>query len=174
MLKTIALTLLNRALPILIGELWAFLKDTVATYESVELTGDQKRNAVTLDIFRRSEHQRIPGQSGHRSRPANRASESAVSVDVDIPTFHQSLLRNAEDNERIAAHLEDSKRVWQRVEKLEDSINELEKSLIELRAHNRQLLEFSAGVKKAGWIVVTCGGVVLWWIIQRWVEQHGR
>lgn len=97
-----------------------------------------------------------------------------MSVDVDIPTFHQSLLRNAEDNERIAAHLEDSKRVWQRVEKLEDSINELEKSLIELRAHNRQLLEFSAGVKKAGWIVVTCGGVVLWWIIQRWVEQHGR
>ena len=86
----------------------------------------------------------------------------------------QVMLRNAEANERIAAHLEESRRVWNRVDELEDALNELEKTLIELRAQNQQLLEFSAGIKKAVWIFVTCGGVVLWWIIQRWIEQHGR
>jgi len=89
-------------------------------------------------------------------------------------SIQQSMLRTAEANARIAAHFEESKRVWNRVDELEDTINELEKNLIELKAQNRQLLEFAAGVKKAGWVVVTCGGVILWWIIQRWVETHGR
>ena len=86
----------------------------------------------------------------------------------------QVMLRNAEANERIAAHLEESRRVWNRVDELEDALNELEKTLIELRAQNQQLLKFSANIKKAIWIFVTCDGVVLWWIIQRWIEQHGR
>ncbi len=89
-------------------------------------------------------------------------------------TMQQVMLRNAEANERIAAHLEESRRVWNRVDELEDAINELDKSLIELRAQNRQLLEFSAGIKKVGWVFITCGGVVLWWIIQRWIEQHDK
>jgi chromosome segregation ATPase len=89
-------------------------------------------------------------------------------------TMQQAMFRNAESNERIAAHLEQSRRIWDRVDELEHTINELDKALIELRAQNRQLLDFSAGIKKAGWIFITCGGVVLWWIIQRWVEQHGR
>lgn len=51
MWKSIALSAINRALPILIGELWAFLKDAVATYEATTLTGAQKRDAVVLDAF---------------------------------------------------------------------------------------------------------------------------
>ncbi len=49
MWKTIALTLLNRAMPLLIGELWQFIQDSVATYENAGLTGAQKREAVLQD-----------------------------------------------------------------------------------------------------------------------------
>lgn len=86
----------------------------------------------------------------------------------------QSQIRNAEANERIAAHFEESKRVWSRVEELQSNFQDLEKIVIELREQLKQIQEFSAGVKKGVWIVATCGGAVLWWIIQRWVEQHGR
>ena len=48
MWKTIALSLLNRALALLLGELWQWLKDTVKVYESSTLTGNQKREAVVL------------------------------------------------------------------------------------------------------------------------------
>lgn len=86
----------------------------------------------------------------------------------------QSQIRNAEANERIAAHFEESRRVWSRVEELQDNFQDLEKIVIELREQLKQIQEFSTGVKKGVWIIATCGGAVLWWIIQRWVEQHGR
>lgn len=86
----------------------------------------------------------------------------------------QSQIRNAEANERIAAHFEESRRVWERVDELQAHLQELEKIIIELREQHKQMREFSAGVKRAVWVVFTCGGVVLWWIIQRWVESHGR
>lgn len=86
---------------------------------------------------------------------------------------HQnSQIRNAEANERIAAHFEESRRVWERVEELQESLQALEKIIIELREQHRQMQEFSSGVKKAAWIAVTCGGIILWWIIQKWVDNH--
>lgn len=85
----------------------------------------------------------------------------------------QSQIRNAEANERIAAHFEESRRVWQRVDELQENLQDLEKIIIELREQHKQIQEFSAGVKRAVWVAVTCGGVVLWWVIQRWVESHG-
>ena len=51
MWKTMALSLLNRALFLLIGEVWQFLKDTVKVYELTTLTGNQKRDAVVLDAL---------------------------------------------------------------------------------------------------------------------------
>jgi chromosome segregation ATPase len=87
----------------------------------------------------------------------------------------------AESNEKFANHLEDNKRLHQRMDEqdaqttaLRGDINRLEKSLLEVQLQNKILIDFSGGVRKAGWVVVTCGGAVLWWIIQRWVEQHGR
>lgn len=50
-MKTVALWFLNRALSLLLGELWLFLKDTVAVYENAALTGEQKKDAVILDAF---------------------------------------------------------------------------------------------------------------------------
>lgn len=87
----------------------------------------------------------------------------------------------AESNEKFANHLEDNKRLHQRMDEqdaqtsaLREDIIRLEKSMLEVQLQNKILIDFSAGVRKAGWIVVTCGGAVLWWIIQRWVENHGR
>lgn len=49
MWKTIALSLLNRAMQMFLGELWAFLKDSVATYERLDLHPAQKRAMVFQD-----------------------------------------------------------------------------------------------------------------------------
>lgn len=51
MWKSIALSLLNRALSILMGELWQFLQDTVAVYMNAALTDHHKREAVIQDAF---------------------------------------------------------------------------------------------------------------------------
>ena len=45
-MKILALFFLNRALSLLLGELWLFLKDTVATYERTDLHSAQKRAMV--------------------------------------------------------------------------------------------------------------------------------
>ncbi len=58
MLKTAALFLLNRAMNILIGELWQFLQDTVKVYQLTTLSSNQKRDAVILDAL---EHCRNAG-----------------------------------------------------------------------------------------------------------------
>lgn len=99
----------------------------------------------------------------------NRETITAMNEEVQ-----KALIRNAEANERIAAHFEESRRVWNRLNELEETIHLLDKTLIELRENGRQLMEFSMGVKKTAWVAVTCGGIILWWIIQRWVESHGR
>lgn len=83
-----------------------------------------------------------------------------------------SSVRHAEANERISAHLEESKVVREWVHEQDQQIAALEKGIIELKAQNQQLIEFVGGVKKAAWIVVTCGGVVVWWVIQKYIE-HG-
>lgn len=48
-MKTMALWFLNRAASILLGELWAFIKDSVATYERLDLHPAQKRALVFQD-----------------------------------------------------------------------------------------------------------------------------
>lgn len=45
-MKTLALFFLNRALTLFLGELWAFLKEAVATYERLDLHPAQKRAMV--------------------------------------------------------------------------------------------------------------------------------
>lgn len=91
----------------------------------------------------------------------------------------QTAIRNAEANERIASHFEETKRVWERVDEQDETLESLslrlqslEKSIIELRIQNQNLIEFTGGVRKAAWIGITCGGILLWWIVQRYLE-HG-
>lgn len=49
MWKSAALLALNTAMKLFLGELWTFLKDTVATYERLDLHPAQKRAMVFAD-----------------------------------------------------------------------------------------------------------------------------
>ncbi len=59
-MKALALFFLNRALSIFLGELWPFLKDTVATYERLDLHPAQKRALVFQDA---QHHVRMAGET---------------------------------------------------------------------------------------------------------------
>lgn len=59
MWKTIALSLLNRAMQMFLGELWAFIKGSVAIYERADLPPAQKRALVAQDAIH---HARLAGQ----------------------------------------------------------------------------------------------------------------
>lgn len=50
MWKAAALVALNTAMKLFLGELWLFLKDTVATYERLDLHPAQKRALVFQDV----------------------------------------------------------------------------------------------------------------------------
>jgi len=59
MWKSAALIALNTAMRLFLGELWAFLKDSVDTYERIELHSAQKRAMVREDALN---HLRMAGQ----------------------------------------------------------------------------------------------------------------
>lgn len=87
---------------------------------------------------------------------------------------HQiEVARYAEAMERIANHLEDSKRVYTRIEATEARVVGQQADLRELREQMRQAEEFRKDAKRMILMVATGGVVVLWWVIQKWLE-HGR
>ena len=75
-------------------------------------------------------------------------------------------VRYAVAMERIAEHLEESKRVYARIEALEALVAVQQEQM-------KTVLEFQADVKRVFWMVVTGGAIVLWWGVQKWIE-HGR
>ena len=85
---------------------------------------------------------------------------------------HRAAIRNADTNGRIASHFEDSKRALDMVNAQGERLVAIEKAIVEINAKNQSLNEFVGGVRKAAWIGVTCGGILLWWIVQRYLE-HG-
>ena len=139
----------------------------------LERTENTKRNAINWPerIARLEANQIDPARFSQIEAKLNQFCDLIIN---NSEANQQSQIRNAEANERIAAHFEESRRVWSRVDELQDHLQELEKIIIELREQHKQMREFSADVKRAVWFAVTCGGVVLWWIIQRWIESHGR
>lgn len=60
MWKAAALLALNTAMKLFLGELWLFLKDTVATYERLDLHPAQKRAMVFQDA---EHHARLAGET---------------------------------------------------------------------------------------------------------------
>lgn len=75
-------------------------------------------------------------------------------------------IRYAVAMERIVEHLEESKRVYARIEALEAMVAVQQEQL-------RQIESFQCDVKRGFWMVITGGVVALWWGIQKWIE-HGR
>ena len=77
-----------------------------------------------------------------------------------------SLERLAVVNERIAAHLEESKRAWNRLESHDRVITELQERI-------KSVDGFSDVLKKLLWSLAAGAAAVLWWVIQKWVDhQH--
>lgn len=91
---------------------------------------------------------------------------------MDEPSITTLLLSLAESNERLANHMEESKRVYARIESLEAHYVEARTDLREIRAQLRQVDGFIQDLKRIGLMAVTGGVVVLWWIVQKWLE-HG-
>lgn len=92
---------------------------------------------------------------------------------MDEQSITTLLLSLAESNERLANHMEESKRVYARIEELEAHCVETKTELRELRTRLAQVAEFQQDLKRIGLMVVTGGVVVLWWIAQKWLE-HGK
>ncbi len=87
---------------------------------------------------------------------------------------HQiEVARYAEAMERIANHLEDGKRVYTRIEAAEARLAEQQAELREIKTQLAHAIEFQKDAKRIALMVVTGGAVVLWWVIQKWLE-HGR
>ena len=91
-----------------------------------------------------------------------------------------AMMSLAESNERLASHFEDNKRLHVRadgqdeiIEALRTSLAQQEKLLVALLEQNKQLLDFNAGLKRAGWAIVTGGGILIFWLFQKWFEKHG-
>lgn len=75
-------------------------------------------------------------------------------------------IRNAVTMERIVEHLEESKRIYARIEALEAMMAVQQEQM-------KTVMEFQADVKRAFWMIITGGAVILWWIVQKWLE-HGK
>lgn len=94
--------------------------------------------------------------------------------------IQEALGKNAEANARIANHMEESSRVWDRLSELEDLLADqskamikLSETIIELKEQQRQSLEFISTVKRGiGLVAITMLGA-MGWLLQKWVD-HGR
>ena len=76
-----------------------------------------------------------------------------------------SLERLAVVNERIAAHLEESKRAWNRLESHDRVITELQERI-------KSVDGFADVLKKLLWSLAAGAAAVLWWVIQKWVDHQ--
>lgn len=140
-----------------------------------EITADsltKRGSAASADwagrIARLEANQIDPTRFARVEAKLNQFCEMIVKSNEDS---QQTALRNAGANERIASHLEETRRVWDMVENQDKRLLVLEKSFIELRAQHNNLNDFMGGVRKAAWIGITCGGALLWWIVRRYFEH---
>ncbi len=88
-----------------------------------------------------------------------------ASLDPLPPMLQASLERLAVVNERIAAHLEESKRVWNLLESHEKSITDLQERI-------KSVDGFADVLKKLLWSLAAGAAAVLWWVIQKWVDHQ--
>lgn len=69
-------------------------------------------------------------------------------------------------NERMASHLEDSKRVWKLLE-------DHDARLIAMQEKQVEICSFCAGARKLGWAVAVFASGGLAYLIKFWVDHHG-
>ena len=67
--------------------------------------------------------------------------------------------------ERLTNHLDESRAVRTIVETMDSRIRLLEQS-------NTEICAVCSSVRKAAWLIASGGVVVIWWLIQKWLEKH--
>lgn len=82
---------------------------------------------------------------------------------------HERLLNSASEKAVLRKRIDDQST---EIDLLNKAINMLEKTVLEIKIQNQALLDFSNDIKKIGWIVITAGGVVVWWFVQHWLERN--
>lgn len=94
--------------------------------------------------------------------------------------IQQALGKNAQSNERIANHMEESKRVWDRMGELEDlladqakALTRMSEAIIELKEQQKQSLDFINSVKRGVGVLALSLIGAMGWLFQKWIE-HGR
>ncbi len=70
-------------------------------------------------------------------------------------------------NERLAHHLEDSKRVWELIENHDQR-------LIAMQEKQAEICAFCAGARKIGWTVAVFASGGLAYLIKFWADNHVR
>ena len=125
-----------------------------------------------MEITQDSLVKRSPTDQNRIARLEAKLDQLSELVSRNNEDNQRAAIRSADINGRIAAHFDDSKRVLDMIDGQDVRLQALEKAFIELRAQNTNLAEFMGGVRKAAWIGITCGGILLWWILQRYLE-HG-
>lgn len=93
--------------------------------------------------------------------------EHLRAVMMPLPNeLHDALQRLALFNERIAAHLDQTQRMWDIIEGHTQILNQLQ-------AQQQNTCEFCGQVRKGFWIALTGGVAAVWWFVQRWFEHRG-
>lgn len=67
--------------------------------------------------------------------------------------------------ERLANHLDDSRRITAILETQDQRIRTLERS-------SDEICRFCTVARKAVWLIASGGIIVIWWLLQKWLEKH--
>ena len=67
--------------------------------------------------------------------------------------------------ERLANHLDESQAIKSSLDAMDLRIRLLEQS-------NTEICAVCSSVRKAAWLIASGGVVVIWWLIQKWLEKH--
>lgn len=88
-----------------------------------------------------------------------------MSAEPPCDRLHNLELKTVQALERIAHHMETSKRGFER-------IDALDREMIQLTSTVKSLVDFNGRLIKIGLALATGGVMVIWWIVQRWIEHR--
>lgn len=67
--------------------------------------------------------------------------------------------------ERLANHLDESQAIKSSIDAMDSRIRLLEQS-------NTEICAVCSSVRKAAWLIASGGVVVIWWLVQKWLDKH--
>lgn len=79
--------------------------------------------------------------------------------------LHELELQTATALERIANHMENNRRGFERLECHD-------RDIVELKTQLQALIQFNHTLQRVGLAIVTGGVMAIWWVVQRWIEHR--